>query len=473
MIKETKNESEESRRWKNLRTLYPEKFPVRTFIDGADMLKHVGIVIPNKERFPFAYVKFMPQDFIVEEIMPDGTICTIEKEDERVYDEVDFEEVPTIYATLVKCGVSTPEAIADIEERLGCGENQIRFAGIKDKHAITAQRISFRNISFRDIRALSSPFYFLKDFTPGKGVVETGKLRGNRFTLLLRTDNDAIAADSSVFADALREIIQHGFLNFYYIQRFGAPRFMNFRVGADIVRGEYEQSVCRHLTEHGVRGNVYANELRDKAKEVLGDWYAMEDIFGPFPQTFAIELSMIKHLQAHPDDYIGALNTVQGQVRMWVYAVGSWLFNHKLSQLACSGKDIPDVLPLFLSHTRSDWNMYRDILEKTNMYPPNFNNLNPLGDIPRKHREVPTREFVDIHTTEVVPEGIILQFSLGKGSYATAFLSQIFNLVSGEAPAFVKRDIVDTKKAIGEKDIQETCFYFKDVLDGYIREDGE
>ncbi|MCR4311360.1 MAG: hypothetical protein NUV54_02220, partial [Candidatus Taylorbacteria bacterium] len=39
-----------------------------TFIEDAKTLDEFGIYIPDKERFPYGIVKFLPQDFIVEEV---------------------------------------------------------------------------------------------------------------------------------------------------------------------------------------------------------------------------------------------------------------------------------------------------------------------------------------------------------------------------------------------------------------------
>ena len=463
----------EAKRWEEVKIIHPEMFLPETFVDDDAILKRLGIAIPGKEAFPQAYLKLLPQDFIVEEIDRDGTVYTIDVEDASSLDDAVFIDAPTIYATLVKCEVSTIEAVQDIVRQIGCEDKQVQYAGIKDKHAITAQRISFRGISVDRIRAVSSPFFVLKDIVPGKGVVEKGGLSGNRFTLLLRTNNAVLAENPIPFANALKKVIQEGFYNFYYIQRFGTPRLINFRVGAELIRGNYEQALYMYFSEPGVREHAYAKMLRKKAGELFGDWQAVDALFRPFAGSFSTEIAMIEYLKERPEDYAGAFRTVSHQTQLWVYAVSSWLFNDLLSKYIASGGRVPEKLPLFLSNKREDWELYRLVLEKTTMYPPHFEYLNEVGNIVRMHRDVQTRGEVTIHKKEVVPEGIILQFSLGKGSYATTFLSHIFDLVSGEPPVFVSHNVVDTKKILGEKGSEKTLEYFRDVIEQQSGDDTE
>ena len=62
-----------------------------------------------------------------------------------------------------------------------------------------------------------------------------------------------------------------------------------------------------------------------------------------------------------------------------------------------------------------------------------------------------------------VKEGVILSFSLSKGSYATTFLTQLFQLTTGVPPKDISNDIVDTKEILGEGSIKSLTEKFKEV----------
>jgi hypothetical protein len=84
----------------------PELFSRETFIESADVLKEFGIQIPDKESFPLGYLKLLPPDFIVEEIAKGGQVLNINYEN-VLSETTSVEPGPTLFATLVKCGLST------------------------------------------------------------------------------------------------------------------------------------------------------------------------------------------------------------------------------------------------------------------------------------------------------------------------------------------------------------------------------
>lgn len=78
-----------------------------------------------------------------------------------------------------------------------------------------------------------------------------------------------------------------------------------------------------------------------------------------------------------------------------------------------------------------------------------------------KHKDIETKDQAHIHAVEIVPQGIAINFSLGKGEYATSFLSHFVNLLGGEVPEGIDKEVVDVKKILGNKSAQQTLEYFK------------
>ena len=201
---------------------HPELFAREASYDDGAKLERLGIHMPHRELFPLGYLKLWPQDFIVEEISENGAVSTVEYENVLAPETVVNETGLTVYATLVKCGLSTIEVGEDICKQLGCERTAIQWAGIKDKDALTAQEISFRGVSVTELKTLKSKYFFLKNVRTGKGVVEKGRLRGNRFTIMARTGNSLeLPGRADTLMAQIDSVKENGFYNFYYIQRFG------------------------------------------------------------------------------------------------------------------------------------------------------------------------------------------------------------------------------------------------------------
>jgi len=437
----------------------PQLFRRETLIEGPEFLKNFGIFIENQENFPKGYLKLWPQDFIVEEIGNEG-------EKETVYLEPllkipFFEEKATIYATLVKCNISTIEAQEELSRKLNLPKEKIQFAGIKDKRALSAQKISIRETSFQEIQEITSSYFFLKNIYFGKGVVEKGKIAGNEFTILVRTTKDF---NEEIFWENLKKIQKEGFYNFYYLQRFATPRLINYFWGLLILKGEYEKAVLSFLSDSGEKEIPYFKNLRKKIKENFGSWEKIEEILNPLPLMFKNELKIVSYLKNHPTDFVGALSQIPQQITLWVFALSSWLFNYKLSALIKTKKPIPEKLPLFLSFDKNDWKIYENFLSKLGIYPPPFENLKPFPFIQIRKREIKTKEKAQIKKVKIVKEGVILNFFLPKGVYATTFLCHLFRLLSGPPPKEIQQTPIDLKESLGEKSLRETLNYFQDVI---------
>ncbi|TAK56988.1 tRNA pseudouridine(13) synthase TruD, partial [Patescibacteria group bacterium] len=203
----------------SLRVEYPDLFKEPTVLEDPAFLEEFGIHIPNKEIFPKGYIKLYPEDFIVEEIARDGTVFT------TVYENVigssaNIPDSAILHVTLVKCNISTVEAIKDLSAQLRCDKSQIGYSGLKDEKAFTAQRISLKNVSIEKLRKISSSYYFLKDIASATMPIQKGVISGNRFSIFVRTEK-GVSVDVNTFQKALDALRQTGFYNYYYLQRFG------------------------------------------------------------------------------------------------------------------------------------------------------------------------------------------------------------------------------------------------------------
>ena len=79
----------------------PEMFIRQPMVDSPEFLEKIGVAGLFRD-LPLGYIKFMPQDFLVEEVTPNGNIITVDEAPLMGHLE---HEGGTYYAELVKCGI--------------------------------------------------------------------------------------------------------------------------------------------------------------------------------------------------------------------------------------------------------------------------------------------------------------------------------------------------------------------------------
>lgn len=432
----------------------PELFVYPLAVDDDKTLERIGIGGIFGTR-PLGHLKLFPEDFVVEEIAKDGIVHTINPAAKHTLDTpLDKERTPgkTIWVTLVKMGESTIEVAGELRARLGIDKKQISYAGIKDNRAITAQSISIRGITEEQLRATRAPHFFLKDIFSGKGALQVGELEGNRFSIFIRTHG---TIERASLATALEKLSERGFWNFFYTQRFGTPRLISHVQGRLILQGRYEEAIKASLTMSGFREISYFRALREELGCEWGNWDILLKKLEPLSYSFLNERKMITHLADRPGDFIGALHTTPDQVKLWVYAYSSFLFNKKLSRLVNTGAEVPRELPTAIGSDPAALEWYGDMFRTDDIRSP-FIPLRNFPFIQRSAKGVETAKMVKLHGWEIIDEGVALDFSLDKGCYATTLLAHLFMLSSGQpVPEGISFDEIDIKKILGTGTIAE------------------
>ena len=439
----------------------PELFERPPMIDDGPFLKWIGIEGLGTNQ-PIGYLRLMPQDFIVEEIAADGNLIAI---DTGPLFAGNDSGGATHYAELVKIGISTLEAKAQIASALGIDERHVGFAGIKDRLAITSQRISVRNIADTGcLGEITAENFFLKNIRRGKGVIANGDLEGNRFVITLRSPEPIAAAQADVIRRELDSIKHNGFWNFFSFQRFGTPRLISHWLGLLLVKGEYAEMVKTFLTYTAARELPYFQRIRNEIAERWGDWVGVQKRIDPFPYHFSLERTLADHLATHPGDFIGALRTIPDQVRLWFYAYDCFLFNRKLSELIRAGA-APPLLPLITSFNPKDWEQYRAFLDADGVRLPS-RSYRDFPFVRVESRTWPTLQRAEIHGTALQTQTAVFAFSLPKGSYATTLLANFFTLASG-LPLLpgIPIEHIDARALIGLGTIAPVLERFRTVLE--------
>ena len=150
-----------------------------------------------------ARMRTAPEDFIVEEI--DAFEASGAGEH--------------LLLTVEKRGMNTAFAAKRIAQWAGVAESAIGYAGLKDRHAVTRQRVSVwipKKIA-PDIATLQSDELKVLAHTWHSRKLPRGALAGNRFVLTLRE----VEGDATTIEARLQGIASRGVPNYFGEQRFG------------------------------------------------------------------------------------------------------------------------------------------------------------------------------------------------------------------------------------------------------------
>lgn len=322
------------------------------------------------------------EDFQVNEVL-DESIRSLEPTKNLLY-------------ILKKQNYTTERAVQQICRVLNIPRKFVGYAGAKDKQAVTTQHITIQSVNREKIDSLDLKDIELTFVGYAKDKLSIGELSGNDFIITVRN----ISINKKDFPTSF-------FVpNYFDDQRFSEN---NVDIGLHILRNEYKQAV-----------ELLIKTDKDN-KELLE-----------------------KHLQKQINDYVGALRRMPSKILLFfVHSVQSRLFNELLCEkikqlgnyfiddysqgtLLFPKKPIEDSNRLDLPLIGWDSDDYNELLSKFNITARNF----LVRSIPELTlEETKRRGFIEVNNFEIEYQEnkLITKFRLGKGSYATIVLRQIFS----------------------------------------------
>lgn len=425
----------------------------------ADIFKEIGIWNVPINRLD-GYIRLFFQDFIVEEKTQEDKIIRVNEIKNDLIPE-NGEDEKTLYAHLIKIGITTNTALERIEKSLEPKGN-LGYAGLKDEEAITAQLVALHKVrlSIEEIKKIKIGNVFLTGFSYGKNTIRPGYLSGNVFTITIRTKENV---NERELGAKLEMIEKYGVLNYYQSQRFGGIRLDSHKIGKLICQGNYELAVKFLLFKTNEYEMPIIAKLKKEGEAVYPDYGKVIEIFEGLPYSFFQELKVLNYLKDNPNDFIGALREIKDSITMCVYAYASLLFNKHLSVYAKTKGCVDEAFPLLISDHPEDYGIYKDFLREdgTEDF---LNNIRRLKFIYVTRRTCPGRVFPKNIRFKTFDGGVVINFYLSKGSYATTFLSNLFEVHEGSPiPEWVKRNEIDAKKLLGQGSLDELKEIFKDV----------
>ncbi len=275
-------------------------------------------------------MKAAPEDFVVEEIVESGAVIRAgmrygpEALGMKAHEDGRF-----CAFVMQKRMWNTVQALSALAKRLGRSIRSAGWAGTKDRISVSTQLCSMFGASPQQVELLQVKDISINGAWLSDSKVRLGELRGNRFSVLARTD-DAEAKDC---ADAICSELNGVFPNYYGAQRFGS-RGNNVKVGMHIIKGEFEEAAMEFLAGTSGESMREAVEARQRLERDRDFAAALEY----FPSHLKYERLVLRHLARCPTDYANALRRLpRGLSLMFVHAVEAYLFNEELTERVRSG----------------------------------------------------------------------------------------------------------------------------------------
>ena len=280
-------------------------------------------------------VKQRYADFLVEEVDLNGEVSKIERFnkswEERVVKQTIVpsrknEEYLTV--TLEKINTDTSAALALIARGLNLSKQRIGYAGLKDKRAITAQKISLYMPDPIRVEKFGVKGLEIRDPIWSDKRIELGDAKGNQFVITIRD----IALNEEEIKKIVEDFIEqakNGLPNFFGMQRFGGKRLITHRVGKLLLEEKFEEAIMLYLTD------TFEDEKEDikRARINLAVSKDFKTALREFPFEARPEIAMLNHLVRYPNDFAGAFRTLPKKIQyLFSHAYQSDLFNKMLAR---------------------------------------------------------------------------------------------------------------------------------------------
>lgn len=378
-------------------------------------------------------IKEQPEDFRVEEIPlyePSG-------------------EGDHLYLLVEKRGLTTYDLLRELAAALNCKDRDIGYAGLKDAQAITRQTVSVPLRKPEDVKGLNIQGVTILSAKLHRNKLRPGHLAGNRFQVRIHGTVPEARQRAEDILGVLEDI---GVPNRFGEQRYGSLG-NSHRIGRAILRADFQEAVKEIIGDP----EVIIHPGWKKAAEAFhqGD---LNEAISTLPRHCRPERKLLEMLRDGKSEKKAVYAMPRKLLRLYLSAYQSSLFDRmvdmRLSTLeriwpgdlafkhvngACflvtepsveqpraDSFEISSTAPLFGYKTKlaggQSGLLEQSLLDKEGL---TLESFNLPGGLAMSGERRPLR--VPIHGCECREEekGILVSFSLPKGSFATTVLAEI------------------------------------------------
>ncbi len=228
-------------------------------------------------------------------------------------------------------------AFADtLANQLGISRERISWAGTKDKQAVTTQLFSVAHGDPAAIAEVTMADVDIEILGRLGRAIEFGDLRGNDFTITLRSpagDPDTVVSRVATVSEQLRTFGGGtvGLPNYFGQQRFGSRRPITHRVGLAIIRENWKTAVRRYVTESFAAESESTATARGLAADQFDDtdW---KGVLETLPRRLNYERTLV-HTLVDGGTFREALEALPYSLQqLFVHAAQSYIFNQIISR---------------------------------------------------------------------------------------------------------------------------------------------
>lgn len=276
-------------------------------------------------------IKRLPEDFLVEEILRDGTRAEIKPlTAQPCTSKMGYTLQRFLLCVLVKRNWDNFQAIKAVARQLGINMQRISIAGIKDTEAVTAQHITIEGITADDVKKVQVKDLELRPLRYFHAKLSPYYLLGNSFTITIRTISHAKTEVQRRISNVVGELRALGGMpNFFGHQRFGTIRPITHLVGKALVKGNFRKATMLFLAKPSKNEHFQSRQAREELWRTQDFKRAAES----FPKNLRYERVMLRHLAKKPGDFIGAFRQLPAKLRvLFPQAYQAYLFNKILSR---------------------------------------------------------------------------------------------------------------------------------------------
>ncbi len=279
-------------------------------------------------------------DFVVEEIPTGGPRLSVRPWEPRPCGPPAGDpKARYVHFTLQKRGLSTLDVAMILASELGIPHHLVMYAGIKDKRAVTVQRMCVPARCAAQLVQLRLPNIMVSDPCYSRTPLRSGDLWGNHFRIRVR-GIEVPCSEALQCVEALRDV---PLLNYYGVQRFGVTRPYTHLVGKALVLRDYEAAVRAMLTTTNSFEPPGLTDVRLRLSERLAP---TESMLAVFPKDMRHERTVLHYLIRHPGAFEKALRRIPSRIRtLFVHSYQSFLFNRIISRRAAVGAPLVQPVP--------------------------------------------------------------------------------------------------------------------------------
>jgi len=356
-------------------------------------------------------LKTIPEDFIVEELI-----------------DLEIRKGDQTYFWLIKKNWTTNNAVRAIARKCGISSRRFKFAGMKDKRAVTKQAVSVFKLDKERLMKINLKDIKIEIIGTGDKPISIGSLKGNNFEIVIR---DLDEKEILKLKKNIVKIRKKGFPNLFGKQRFG--RGNTHLIGKSILQGFLQDAVKEMSCFKGNTENQEMSKFRLFAEK---NWKSWDKILKKIPLNLNLEKQVLEHLCKNQNDYAGALRKIPKNIRkLYVHSYQSWIWNKTLEKNLIFNEEL--YLPGFKIKLNKN-KFYRDmlkLLEKDKLNLDSFScrrmpELALKGELRKTYINAKNIKVGDAEKDELnkKKKKIKISFSLPKGTYATVLLDFLFNI---------------------------------------------